>query len=198
MTRFSATRANECSDSALVAATKRGDRKAFEELVRRHERRVFAVAQRITNNREDAEDVVQESFHNAFVHLDDFQQKSLFSTWLTRIAMNQALMVLRRRRRLLEVLPESSDEGVKSASEVFVDRTPNPEESCWRRERTEVLTEAINRLSPIIRRTVVLRDIEERSVEETARILGASIAAVKSRISRGRRNLSGAVNLTLA
>jgi RNA polymerase sigma-70 factor (ECF subfamily) len=185
-------------DGALVAATKRGDRKAFEELVRRHERRVFAVAQRITNNREDAEDVVQESFHNAFVHLDDFQQKSLFSTWLTRIAMNQALMVLRRRRRLLEVLPESSDEGVKSASEVFVDRTPNPEESCWRRERTEVLTEAINRLSPIIRRTVVLRDIEERSVEETARILGASIAAVKSRISRGRRNLSGAVNLTLA
>jgi RNA polymerase sigma-70 factor, ECF subfamily len=198
MSTIYATHIDKNSDGALIAATKRGDRKAFEELVRRHERRVFVVAQRITKNREDAEDVVQESFHNAFVHLDDFQQKSLFSTWLTRIAMNQALMVLRRRRRFLEVLPECPDEGVKSASEVFIDRTPNPEESCWRRERTKVLTQAINRLTPIIRRTVVLRDIEERSVEETARIVGASIAAVKSRISRGRRNLSGAVNLTLA
>jgi len=198
MTRFSATRANEGSDSALVAATKRGDRKAFEELVRRHERRVFAVAQRVTNNREDAEDVVQESFYKAFVHLGTFEERSRFSTWLTRIAMNESLMMLRRRRGIPEVFVERAEEGANSVSEPFVDRTPNPEEFCWRRERTEVLTEAINRLSPTIRRTVLLRDIEERSVEETAQILGASIAAVKSRISRGRRKLSGAVNLALS
>jgi RNA polymerase sigma-70 factor (ECF subfamily) len=87
-----------------VAATKCGETHAFEKLVFRYKRRVFAVAQRITNNREDAEDVVQESFHKAFLHLDDFQEKSRFSNWLTRIAMNEAFMLLRRRRGILEVL----------------------------------------------------------------------------------------------
>ena len=185
------------SDGALVAATKSGDADAFGILVLRHKQRVFAMVQRIMSNREDAEDVVQESFHKAYLHLDDFQERSLFSTWLTRIAMNQAFMLLRRRRRALEVLPESFDDDVKSVSEAFVDQSPNPEESCWRRERTELLIEAINRLGPTIRRTILLRDIEERSVEETAQILGTSIAAVKSRVSRGRRELSGAVNPVL-
>jgi RNA polymerase sigma-70 factor, ECF subfamily len=185
------------SDGALVAATKSGDADAFGILVLRHKQRVFAMVQRIMSNREDAEDVVQESFHKAYLHLDDFQERSLFSTWLTRIAMNQAFMLLRRRRRALDVLPESFDDDVKSVSEAFVDQSPNPEESCWRRERTELLIEAINRLGPTIRRTILLRDIEERSVEETAQILGTSIAAVKSRVSRGRRELSGAVNPVL-
>ncbi|HYT19788.1 MAG TPA: sigma-70 family RNA polymerase sigma factor, partial [Candidatus Polarisedimenticolia bacterium] len=89
---------NKDSDGKLVAAAKRGDRQAFEELVLRHKQRVLAVARRITNNREDAEDVTQESFHKAFLHLDTFQEKSRFSTWLTRIAMNEAFMLLRRRR----------------------------------------------------------------------------------------------------
>jgi RNA polymerase sigma-70 factor (ECF subfamily) len=182
------------SDAALVAATRRGETHAFEKLVFRHERRVFAVAQRITNNREDAEDVMQESFHKAFLHLDDFQEKSRFSTWLTRIAMNEAFMLLRRRRRVLEVLPESPDDGVKSVSEAFIDQSPSPEESCWRRERTELLTEAINHLGPKIRRTILLRDIEERSLEETAQILGTSVGAVKSRIFQGRQKLRGTVN----
>src|ERR1700756_6065461 len=93
------------SDGALVIATRHGDMQAFEELVLRHKRRVLAVAQRITNNREDAEDVAQESFHRAFVHLNDFQEKSLFSAWLMRIAMNEAFGVLRRRRKNVEPLP---------------------------------------------------------------------------------------------
>src|SRR4029077_1862622 len=113
----STTNISKESDSALVAATKCGDTEAFEELVFRHEQRVLAVAQRITNNREDAEDVAQQSFHKAFLHLDDFQEKSRFSTWLTRIAMNEALMLLRRRRGIFEVLPESPDDGLKSGSE---------------------------------------------------------------------------------
>jgi RNA polymerase sigma-70 factor, ECF subfamily len=182
------------SDGALVAAAKRGDTQAFEELVLRHKQRLLAVAQRITNNREDAEDVVQESFHKVFLHLDAFQQKSQFSTWLTRIAMNEAFMLLRRRRGVLEVLPENLDDGVKSGFEAFVDQSPNPEESCWRRERTELLTEAISRLGPTIRKAILLRDIEERSVEETAQILGASITAVKARVFQGRRKLRGTVN----
>ncbi len=86
-----ATSIDKDSDGVLVAAAKCGDTQAFEELVFRHEQRVLAVAQRITNNREDAEDVAQESFHKVFLHLDDFQEKSRFSTWLTRIAMNEGL-----------------------------------------------------------------------------------------------------------
>jgi len=185
---------NKDSDGTLVAAAKRGDTQAFEELVLRHKQRVLAVAQRITNNREDAEDVAQESFHKAFLHLHAFQEKSRFSTWLTRIAMNEAFMLLRRRRGVFEVLPESSDNDAKSRSEAFVDQSPNPEESCWRRECTQLLTEAINRLGPNVRSTVLLRDIEERSVKETAQILGASITAVKARVFQGRRKLRRTLN----
>jgi RNA polymerase sigma-70 factor, ECF subfamily len=181
------------SDDALVAATKRGDTQAFEELVLRHKQRVLAVAQRITNNREDAEDVAQESFHKAFLHLDTFQEKSRFSTWLTRIAMNEAFMLLRRRRGVFEILPESPDD-VKSGSEAFVDQGLNPEESCSQRERTQLLTEAINRLGPTIRTAIFLRDIEERSIEETAQILGTSLSAVKARVFQGRRKLRRTLN----
>jgi RNA polymerase sigma-70 factor, ECF subfamily len=185
---------NKDGDGALVAAAKRGDTQAFEILVLRHQQRVLAVAERITNNREDAEDAVQESLHKAFLHIDAFQEKSRFSTWLTRIAMNEAFMLLRRRRGVFEVLPETPDDGVKSGSEVFVDQGPNPEESCWRRQRTDLLTKAINRLGPKIRSTILLRDIEERSVKETAQILGTSITAVKARQFQGRRKLRRVVN----
>jgi RNA polymerase sigma-70 factor, ECF subfamily len=192
-----ATIVDNDSDGVLVAAAKRGDRQAFEALVLRHERRVLAVAQRITNNREDAEDVAQESLHKAFLHLGDFRERSRFSTWLTRIVMNQAFMLLRRRRGVVEVLPESPEDGAKSNSEAFVDRNPNPEESCWRRERTELLTAAINRLGPKVRSTILLRDIEERSAGETAQILGTSIGAVKARVFQGRRKLRRTVNARL-
>jgi RNA polymerase sigma-70 factor (ECF subfamily) len=185
MTTSRTSSANKHSDEGLVAATKRGDTQAFEELVLRHRQKVVAVAQRITNNREDAEDVAQESFHKAFLHLEAFQEKSRFSTWLTRIAMNEAFMLLRRRRGIVEVLPENPDDGMRSNWEAFVDRSPNPEESYLQRERTEFLTEAINRLGSKVRTTMLLRDMEERSVEETARILGTSIAAVKARVFQG-------------
>jgi RNA polymerase sigma-70 factor, ECF subfamily len=177
------------SDAALVAATKSGEPLAFETLVLRHKRRVFALAQRITNNHEDAEDVVQESFHKAFLHLRAFQERSQFSTWLTRIAMNEAFMLLRRRRGIFEVLPENPDEGVDAASAAFVDQRPDPEESCLRRERAQLLTTAINQLGPKTRTTIVLRDIEEKSAEETAQILGTSVTAVKARVFQGRRKL---------
>jgi RNA polymerase sigma-70 factor (ECF subfamily) len=194
METLDATSLDKGSDGALVAAVKRGDNLAFEELVLRHEQKVLTVAQRITNNREDAEDVAQESFHKAYLHLDAFQEKARFSTWLTRIAMNEAFMLLRRRRGFHEVLPESPHDEVKSDAEAFVDQRPNPEESCWQRERKQLLTQAINRLAPKIRRTILLRDIEERSVEEAAQILGASIGAVKARIFQGRRKLRQTVN----
>jgi RNA polymerase sigma-70 factor (ECF subfamily) len=182
------------SDGALVAAARNGDSQAFEELVFRHKQKVLAAAQRITNNREDAEDVAQESFHKAFLHLKDFQEKLRFSTWLTRITINEALMLLRRKRGVFEAFPDNPDDGRNSSSEAFLDQSPNPEESCWRRERMDLLTEAINRLNPIIGRTILLRDIKERSVEETAQILGTSISAVKARVFQGRRKLRRTVN----
>ena len=197
MRTSSVTSLSNDSDGALVATAKCGDTRAFGELVLRHQRRVLVVAQRITNNREDAEDVAQESFHKAFLHLDTFQEKARFSTWLTRIVMNEAFMLLRRRRGIFEVLPDTGDDGVKSGLDVFVDQSPNPEESYWRRERTDLLTKAINRLGPKIRKTSLLRDLEERSVEETARILGTSTTAVKARLFQGRRKLRGRVNAGL-
>jgi RNA polymerase sigma-70 factor, ECF subfamily len=191
--------ANHASDASqdsavLVAAAKRGNTHAFEELVFRYEQRALAVALRITKNREDAEDVVQESFHKAFVHLHTFQQNSRFSTWLTRIAMNEAFMLLRRRRGIHEVLPDNPDDDAKSVMEAFADQSPTPEESYSRRERAEHLIKAINGLGPKTRTTILLRDIEERSLEETAQILGTSTAAVKARQFHGRRKLRRTMN----
>ena len=194
MERFRAHDIDQDSDGMLVTAAKRGNGRAFEDLVLRHERRIFVMAQRITNNREDAEDVVQETFHKVYLHLDSFQEKSRFSTWLTRIAMNEAFMLLRRKRAVFEVLPENADDGAQSGPEKFIDQGPNPEESCWQSERTQLLNEAINRLGPRIRTAILLRDIEERSVEETAHILGTTISAVKARVFHGRRKLRRMVN----
>jgi RNA polymerase sigma-70 factor, ECF subfamily len=194
MTMSCTTSTNKNSDEALVAATKGGDEHAFEELVLRHRQRVLAMAQRITRNPEDAEDVAQESFHKVFLHLHNFQEKARFSTWLTRIVMNQAFMLLRRRRGVVEVLPESPEDNANCNWEAFVDQTPNPEESCWQRERTQLLTAAINQLGPKVRRTIFLRDMEEKSIQETAEILGTSICAVKARVFQGRRKLRQIVN----
>ena len=182
------------SEGVIVTAAKRGDAQAFEQLVLRYKRRVFATALRITNNREDAEDVVQESFHKVYLHLRGFEERSQFSTWLMRIAMNEALMLVRRRRGIIEVLPDNHEDGVDKVSEAFVDQRPDPEQSCLRRERTELLTKAINRLAPKTRTTIVLRDIEERSAEETAQILDTSVSAVKARVFHGRRKLRRTVN----
>jgi RNA polymerase sigma-70 factor, ECF subfamily len=194
MATFRTSVADKDSDAILVAAAKCGDTLAFERLVLRYKLRIFAVAKRITKNREDAEDVVQESFHKAFRHLSNFQEKSRFSTWMTRIAMNEAFMLLRRRRGVAETMPEGPDDDVESFSARFVDQRPSPEEAYRQSERREILAEAINRLGPKIRNTVLLRDIEERSIEETAQILGASIGVVKSRLFQGRRKLRATVN----
>src|SRR5467141_3959821 len=122
-------------DAVLVAATKTGDTRAFELLVERHERMIFSLARRMTGNREDAEDVVQQSFQKAFIHLKKFEGESLFSTWLTRIAINEALMLLRRKRGSREVpLAESTTEDTALPPDI-PDSGPNPEDSCLQREQ---------------------------------------------------------------
>jgi RNA polymerase sigma-70 factor (ECF subfamily) len=177
-------------DALLVAAAKARDTRAFELLVERHERKIFSVAQRITHNREDAEDVVQQTFQKAFIHLRKFERKSSFYTWLTRIAINEALMLLRRKRGSREVPVEESSMKAGSALPLeFLDSAPNPEDSCLDREQEQVLSVALNKLRPGIRKAIELRDLGELSTGETALVMGLSVSAVKGRVFHGRRKL---------
>jgi len=177
-------------DAVLVAATKTGDTRAFELLVERHERMIFSLARRMTGNREDAEDVVQQSFQKAFIHLKKFEGESLFSTWLTRIAINEALMLLRRKRGSREL---SIDDSIAGEEVLFALEIPDsgqsPEDNYSQRERQRILSAALNELPHRTRRAIQLRELDERSTEETARIMGISVGAVKARVFHGRRKL---------
>jgi len=177
-------------DAALVAGAKTGDARAFELLVERHEGRIFSIAQRMTRNREDAEDVVQQSFQKAFINLKKFEGDSLFSTWLTRIAINEALMLLRRKRGSREVpIAESSTEAGAARPLDFPDSGPNPEDSCLQREQERILSAAVNELTPGMRKAIELRELGELSTGETAQVMGLSVGAVKARVFHGRRKL---------
>jgi RNA polymerase sigma-70 factor (ECF subfamily) len=176
-------------DAALVAGAKTGDTQAFELLVQRQEGKIFSLAQRMTRNREDAEDVVQQSFQKAFIHLKKFEGESLFSTWLTRIAINEALMLLRRKRGSREVPIESNTEDETALPLDVPDAGPNPEDSCLQREQERILSAAVNELTPGMRKAIELRELGELSTGETAQVMGLSIGAVKARVFHGRRKL---------
>ena len=183
-------------DATLVAAAKTGDARAFELLVQRHERKIFSLAQRMTRNREDAEDVVQQSFQKAFIHLKKFEGDSLFSTWLTRIAINEALMLLRRRRGTHEVpIAESNTEDETALPLDIPDAGPNPEDSCLQREQERILSAAVNELTPGMRKVIELRELGELSTGEIAKIMGLSVGAVKARVFHGRRKLQKTLKL---
>jgi RNA polymerase sigma-70 factor, ECF subfamily len=178
------------ADIALVAAAKNGNRKSFEILIERHEQRIFFVAQRITRTREDAEDVVQQTFQKAFTHLRKFEERSAFSTWLTRIAITEALMFLRRRRGLREVRIDDLNGHEETTTVLEVpDARPDPEAIHSRQEQVEMLSAAISELPYGTRRAIQLRELDERSSEETARIMGISISALKGRMFHARRKL---------
>jgi RNA polymerase sigma-70 factor (ECF subfamily) len=181
---------NPGADEELVAAAKSGDEPAFEALFKRHQSRIFALALRYTRVREDAEDVVQRTFQNVFVYLRNFEGKSSFSTWLTRIAINEALMWLRKSRALREVPIDDSirDEGPKPDFDV-ADASPDPEATYLQREETRALSMAIKRLTPSLRIAIELKELRELSAQETARHMGLSLAAVKSRMFHGRKKL---------
>lgn len=173
----------------LVAKAKAGDIEAFETLAGRYERKIFRLAQNITQNREDAEDVMQESFLKAYEHLGDFQGHSRFYTWLVRIAVNQALMKLRKRRPNQISLDEQVDTGEDSMSREVEDWGPSPEERYGQAELSQILSKVIAELDPAFRIVFQLRDIEELSTEETAEALNLSVPAVKSRLLRARLKL---------
>ncbi len=185
------SKVSDASDElSLVQAAKAGNIDAFEQLVRRYDRNVFRIAQHITQNHEDAEDVVQDAFLKAFQNLKNFQEQSKFYTWLVRIAVNEALMKLRRRRTGKMV---SLDEDVQteddSVPREVADWAPNPEQLYNQAELHEILDKTIQGLPPGFRTVFVLRDVEGLSTEETAEALDLSIPAVKSRLLRARLQL---------
>lgn len=174
----------------LVQRAKAGDVSAFSELVNRYERRILRLAKRITQNEEDAEDVLQDAFLKAYENLDRFQGNSKFYTWLVRIAVNEALMKLRKRKsdRTLP-LDEPMETGEETVQREIAVWEGNPEQKYTQEELHNILEDAIQSLAPTYRTVFVLRDVEEMSTEETAAALDLSIPAVKSRLLRARLQL---------
>jgi RNA polymerase sigma-70 factor (ECF subfamily) len=174
-------------EAALVAKAKAGDAQAFTDLVNQYERKIYRLAKHITQNDEDAEDVLQETFLKAYEHLDNFQGNSKFYTWIVRIAVNESLMKLRKRKGDRTVpLDEPVDTGEEMVTREIAVWDDNPEQRYSREEIQEILDKAVEGLKPDFRTVFILRDIEELSTEETAESLGISIPAVKSRLLRAR------------
>jgi RNA polymerase sigma-70 factor (ECF subfamily) len=184
-------RALEDEDLGLVHAAKAGDADAFEHLLRKHQASVFRIAQHITRSREDAEEVSQESFLKAFQNLDRFEERSRFSTWLTRIVVNTALMRVRTRRGPDAVFVRQDDpaDATPAPQEEVVDWRPNPEQLYGRQELRDILSRALASLPQIYGTVFVLRDVEGFSTTETAEALELSETAVKARLLRARLQL---------
>jgi RNA polymerase sigma-70 factor, ECF subfamily len=174
-------------ETGLVAKAKAGDAQAFTDLVNQYERKIYRLAKHITQNDEDAEDVLQETFLKAYEHLDNFQGNSKFYTWIVRIAVNESLMKLRKRKGDRTVpLDEPVDTGEEMVTREIAVWEDNPEQRYSREEIQEILDKAVEGLKPDFRTVFMLRDIEELSTEETAETLGISVPAVKSRLLRAR------------
>jgi RNA polymerase sigma-70 factor (ECF subfamily) len=178
------------ADQMLVVAAKKGDEQAFETLFKRHRQKILRVVLRYAHVHEDAEDIVQESFQKAFVYLHKFQGKSSFSTWLTRIAINESLMSLRHGRALREVSVDDHSEAEGNVASLEIpDSRQDPEATYLHRERARVLLTALKHLRPRMRRALELRELAEFSTQQTAEQLGLSVGAVKARIFHARRKL---------
>jgi RNA polymerase sigma-70 factor (ECF subfamily) len=182
-------------DFDLVQASKNGDVAAFEQLVKRYDGKLFRIAQSVTRNREDSQDVVQETFLKAYQHLGDFRGDSQFSTWLFRITVNQSLMKLRKQRAIKDV---SLDEDFQGDGDKLplegIDWAPNPEQLYRTSELREILIKTIEELPPILRTVFVLQDLEGLSTIQTAEALTLSQPAVKSRLWRARLQLRERLN----
>jgi RNA polymerase sigma factor (sigma-70 family) len=175
-------------EQALVAAAKQGQMEAFGALCQPLARKLVQSAHRITRNREDAEDALQDAFLSAFVHIKNFDGRSSFSTWLTRIAINSALMTLRKKRSSREIPIGSGETGANGVGRDVPDPSANPEKLYAQREKKRILREAICQLRPTIRQAVEFQ-LRELSMKETAGMTGVSVAAAKGRLFHGTRAL---------
>jgi RNA polymerase sigma-70 factor (ECF subfamily) len=180
----------EMSDERLVSKAKSGDTDAFVELSKRHANRVFQAAYRVTRNRQDAEDALQDALLNAFTHMKNFEGRSSFSTWLTRIAINSALMILRKKRICSEIPIDGGDGRVGNlAAWEPLSPLDDPESHYVRGEGHKLLRKAIRQLPPVCREVIQLRQARECSLREIAKSLGITVPAVKSRLARAKRGL---------
>jgi RNA polymerase sigma-70 factor (ECF subfamily) len=180
------------TDEVLIVAAKSGDHPAFVELWTRHSKIAFNMAYRITGNREDAEDVIQDAWMKAYVHLNTFDGRSKFSTWLTRIAINSALLILRRKRARPETSMEITDGETWQHWEI-ADETKNVDELYAKHERVERLRRAICSLQPTLRNVIEIHQSTDSSLKEIADLAGISVAATKSRLLRARKILRRAL-----
>src|SRR5215470_3090308 len=181
----------------LVSAAKNGDSVSFEILCKQSANMVFRIARRITPTREDAEDVVQESFQLAFINLKKFKGNCRFSTWLTRIVTNAALMRLRKNRVRRELALEEPSKYQPHSSPYHVeDQRLNPEQLYAQKEQHRMLVKAVNALDPGLRWAMKLRELDERSTAEAARMMGVPLGTLKARLFRGRRRLRQLLNRT--
>ncbi len=177
-------------EATLVALAKEGDEAAFTTLVNRYSGKIFRLAQHITQNQEDAEDVLQEAFLKAYTHLSSFAGNSKFYTWIVRIAVNESLMKLRKRKSdKLVSLDEPVDTGEEEVVREVAVWEQTPETKFTQTELRGILDGAVEELDPIYRAVFLLRDVEELSTEETAEALDLSVPAVKSRLLRARLQL---------
>jgi RNA polymerase sigma-70 factor (ECF subfamily) len=173
------------SDTTLVESVKSGNHSAYSELVKRHSTLAFRIAYRITQNKQDAEDAMQDSLFRAFNRINSFDGRSAFSTWLTRIAINTSLMILRkRRRRALTSLDDHEEIDLQ-----ITDPAPSTELLLVRLERNAAVRDAVRRLPPLLRSSIEARYWKEMSIHEAAALNGVTVAAAKSRQLRGRREL---------
>lgn len=197
-THFDGSAVRKQKELALLKAARSGHSAAFAKLCEQYTQQLFRAAHRITRNREDAEDAVQEALLSAFIHFADFDGRSSFGSWLTRIAINSALMQLRKRHRSREVLMDDSSDSTKRPFWDVPDSSPNPETSCLRRERDETLRQAIVGLRPKIRQVIELGPLRGDSLKQVAAIMGISTVAAKARLFHGRRILRSSVKLRAA
>ncbi len=174
----------------LLEAARSGEASAFEKLCAPTKARMYQTLHRITKNHEDAEDALQESLLSAYLNLHRFDGRSSFSTWLTRIGINAALMTLRKKRTHRELpIDGPGDDGDQTAYFEAPDYAPNPEERFARQEREVLVREAVQSLRPTIRKALELGQMQERSMRETAQMLGISVAAAKARLFHARAAL---------
>jgi RNA polymerase sigma-70 factor, ECF subfamily len=183
------------NDLDLVYATRNGDDAAFEQLVKKYDRKLLRIAQSVTHNTEDSQDAVQEAFLKAYQNLGEFRGDSQFSTWLIRITVNQSLMKLRVQRTAKEVSLDDDFQADGDSLPIEVtDWAPNPEQLYWATELRRILLEALDEQRPILRTVFVLRDVEGLSIHQTAEVLNISHAAVKARLWRVRLQLRESLN----
>jgi RNA polymerase sigma-70 factor (ECF subfamily) len=176
-------------DVYLVAAAKDGDHQAYAELCRRHSKQILRKVLRITHNIADAEDTLQEALLKAYIHIGGFEGRSAFSSWLTRIAVNSALMLLRKKRSQPVYSFESGPEADDFKLPEHTETSHNPEESCIQNALENELAQAIRYLPPTLRVVMQIRYREDASVAQIAKRLGISEPAVKSRLFRARSQI---------